>query len=238
VCGAGSSRRLARTDSFVTRVGGERALAVERYDRHLYDDLVTRTHQEDLAQALGLDTGDPERKFQRGRAIPSLAAAAAVLEAGGSDPDDLARLVTFNHVVGNTDFHAKNIAFVRAEDGTAHLAPAYDVSMHLHHRTRDPLSALDVNGARHMHTIGITDVVAEATSWGVPEHRARTVVRDLLERLTVALEDVDVTAHPGVPEQAYAIVTKRVTSALASLSEPEPAKRPRQSGRRGPRARG
>jgi serine/threonine-protein kinase HipA len=42
--------------------------------------------------------------------------------------------------IGNTDAHAKNISLLRHPDGTAILAPAYDVAMHVHHPT----------GARHI----------------------------------------------------------------------------------------
>ena len=44
-----------------------RAIVVSRYDRVVSDGPTERIHQEDLAQALGINTSDPERKFQRGR---------------------------------------------------------------------------------------------------------------------------------------------------------------------------
>jgi serine/threonine-protein kinase HipA len=43
-------------------------------------------HREDTAQALGLDTRDMNRTYQRGRNLPSLKAIAAVLRNGGQKP--------------------------------------------------------------------------------------------------------------------------------------------------------
>lgn len=92
---------------------------MSRYDRVETVKGIRRLHQEDLAQAVGINTNDPVRKFQRGNLAPSLHSAAQVLRGGGSEPDRLLALVTFNHLIGNTDFHAKNISFLRHADGTA-----------------------------------------------------------------------------------------------------------------------
>lgn len=106
------------------------------------------------------------RKFQHGNTIPSWRAAAGVLRDGGSEPDELLGLVAFNHVIGSTDLHAKNISILRHPDGTAELAPAYDMAMHVHHVGGEHLSALDINGG-HMDDIGAEDLIAEGTSWGL-----------------------------------------------------------------------
>lgn len=197
-------------------LGGVRAIVVARYDRRETAAGIERIHQEDLAQALGLNTRDPTRKFQRGSEIPSLRAAAQVLRDGGSEPDELLALTTFNHVIGNTDFHAKNLSFLRHADGTASLAPAYDVALHLHHGG-ERLSALDVNGKFRMAEIGTDDLVAEGRSWGLPQRRARTVVTDTVDALVARLADVDPAGHPGVTADALETARNRAGSAARSL---------------------
>lgn len=144
---------LTTIDAHVTELDGERAIVVTRYDR-IPDPTApggtARLHQEDTAQALGINTRDPERKFQHGRRLPSLAAIARTLRDDGTRPDPLLALTTFNLAIGNTDAHAKNISILRHADGTVRLAPAYDVAMHLHHDHASRVFAMDVAGERDM----------------------------------------------------------------------------------------
>jgi len=198
-------------------LAGVRAIAVSRYDRFDTVDGVRRIHQEDLAQALGINTNDPVRKFQRGNLTPSLKQAAQVLRDGGSEPDRLLALVSFNHLIGNTDFHAKNISFLRHSDGTATLAPAYDTAMHLHHPGANQLSALDINGKYRMGDISTDDLLAEGMSWGLPARRARAIVTGTVEKLRAALDAVEVDRYPNVPETALTTVRDRLDNAALDL---------------------
>jgi serine/threonine-protein kinase HipA len=174
-----------------------RAIAVERYDRKPAQDGLERIHQEDLAQALGLNTEDPLRKFQRGNTMPSLAHAAEVLRSSGSEPDSLLRLTTINYVLGNIDAHAKNISFLRYDDGTAAMAPAYDIAMHTHHDDERHRSALDINGKIDYAELGADDLVAEGRSWGLPAARAARVVNETVESVRAAIDAVDLDKYPG-----------------------------------------
>lgn len=196
---------------------GVRAIAVRRYDRAIEGGAIERVHQEDLAQALGINTRDPNRKFQRGNTLPSLRGATEVLSRGGGQPWDLLRLVAFNFLIGNTDAHAKNHSFIRERDGTVHLAPAYDVAMHLHHQRADPLSALDINGKFHLTAMGVHDVEAEGNSWGLLPEVSRALVLDVAARLDPAVAAVDPANYPGVPASALEVVSKRVRQALNQL---------------------
>ncbi|WP_418277975.1 HipA domain-containing protein [Isoptericola jiangsuensis] len=200
------ARRIGLTtvDAHVETFDGMRCIVVSRYDR--VTDASTpgglrRVHQEDAAQALGINTRDPERKFQHGRALPSLGRIAQVLRDDGARPDPLLALTTLNLAVGNTDAHAKNISMLRRENGTVALAPAYDVSMHLHHDHASRVFAMDVAGKRDMDAITGADLVAEGVSWGLPRRRAARVVADTLGALRAALGDVDRDDHPGVPRR-------------------------------------
>lgn len=196
---------------------GHLAIVVSRYDRRLGSDgTVTRIHQEDGAQALGINTMDPDRKFQRGRQLPSLAKIAAVLRDGGSEPDQLLRLTTFNLAVGNTDAHAKNISILRHADGRAELAPAYDIAMHLHHEGADRTFAMEINSKTAMDDMVLEDLVAESVAWPLPRTRAFRVVTETLDRLAEALNAVDTSAYPGVPDQAWDVVRTRTRSLLDS----------------------
>ncbi len=211
-----------------------RGIAVSRYDRT--SDL-NRIHQEDLAQAIGLNTGDPNRKFQWGSAMPSLRQGADVLRLDGSNPDDLLRLAVFSHLVGNTDMHAKNISFIRHADGRVSLSPAYDIAMHLHHRRDNRRSALDVNQKSAISEIGFADFVHEGSSWGLPARRARSVVSRTIGDLAVALTEIRREDHPGVSSAAWDLVGSRVDKFRTQAGAGADLERDSQSRRRGPRRR-
>jgi serine/threonine-protein kinase HipA len=197
---------------------GQLAIVVSRYDRLTGDDgAVNRIHQEDSAQALGINTSDPARKFQRGKQIPSLAKIARVLRNGGSEPDRLLELTTFNLAVGNTDAHAKNISLIRHLDGSAQLAPAYDVAMHLHHQNADRVFAMDVNSKMSIDEISVADLITEAELWPLPHRRAVRTVAETLQRLDYALTSTDTTAYPGIPELAWEMVTARTRELLKGV---------------------
>lgn len=209
---------LSTISATVTHFDDVRALVISRYDRTTtLDGQVLRVHQEDTAQALGLDTQDMNRKFQRGRNLPSLKAIAEVLRSGGQEPDRLLALTAFNLAVGNSDAHAKNISLLRPEDGSCSLAPAYDIAMHAHHRTFNNVFAMDVNGRRAMTTLTGADLLAEVQGWPLPGLRAHRVAHDTLAALEAALQEIDRARHPGVQDGAWSAVESRTKDLLATL---------------------
>ncbi len=236
------ARRLGLTtiDAYVTEFDRVRCIVVSRYDRvRRSPGTIDRIHQEDAAQGLGLNTRDPARKAQHGKALPSLAATAQILTDGGTDPAELLRLTTFNLAIGNTDAHAKNISFLRFDDGTVRLAPAYDVAMHMHSPAASGLFAMDVNGKDQITEITATDLVDEAASWGMPRRRAIQAVHSTLDALDDALDQIDRSAHPGVTTAAWKTVTTRTRELVVQSAAIEvPPRRRGGSGRKRTTAQG
>ena len=178
---------------------------------------IQRIHQEDGAQALGINTDDPYRKFQYSRSLPSLQKLADVLRAGGSEPDKLLALTTFNLAIGNTDAHAKNISFIRGPDGDASLAPAYDIAMHLHHTSANRTFAMNVNGKSGIDAITVDDLLAEADHWPMPRRRALLIVAETFHNLWAELTILDHSRYPGVPEAAFNVVEERTRGLIGQL---------------------
>lgn len=199
--------------------GGLRGIAVSRYDRTLRSDgTIGRLHQEDLAQAIGLNTTDPNRKAQRGsQTTPSLRRAAKVLSDAGEEVDALLRLVTFSHLIGNTDLHAKNLSYVHTPGGRSVVAPVYDMSMHLHSEHSSREVGLLVNGKVSFDDITRDDLIAEGVTWGITRARAEEVLAALQVGFVAALEAEHATGnHPGVSEAAWEVVFDRADN----LSQP------------------
>jgi serine/threonine-protein kinase HipA len=199
--------------------GGQLAIVVPRYDRFIdAEGCIKRIHQEDGAQALGLNTDDPNRKFQYSRALPSLQKLSEVLRAGGSEPDKLLALTTFNLAIGNTDAHAKNISFIRDPGGEVSLAPAYDIAMHLHHISANRRFAMNVDGKSGIDAITVDDLLAEAGHWPMPRRRAVLTVAQTLHNLWAELKTLDHSDYPGVPEAAFEVVEERTRTLIGQLS--------------------
>lgn len=244
------ARRLGLTnvDAEVLDFGdGLRGIAVSRYDRVLRPDgTIGRLHQEDLAQAIGLNTTDPNRKSQRGsQTTPSLRRAAGVLSEAGEDVDALLRLVTFSHLIGNTDLHAKNVSYIHTPRGRTAVAPVYDVSMHLHSERSTREVGLLVNGKVSFDGITRDDLIAEAATWGLTPARADEILHVLQDDFIAALEAEYATGnHPGVPEAAWSVVFDRATafigqgpSAAGAVAPATPGDQPRSVGQAGPHIR-
>jgi serine/threonine-protein kinase HipA len=120
--------RAAR--SRVVSFGPERVIVVERYDRRpRHDGTVSRVHQEDMCQALGLP---PTAKYQNeGGPTPEqiidLLRRATPAHAAERSISGFVDALAFNWIVAGTDAHAKNYS-VLLSDSDLRLAPMYDVA--------------------------------------------------------------------------------------------------------------
>lgn len=110
----------------IRSIDGEPALLIERYDRSGSGANVTRVHQEDFCQALGL----PRTRKYEADGGPSLADHLGLVQRTSvdvfADQPELLDRVAFNYLIGNDDAHAKNFSLLHGAGGSR-LAPAYDL---------------------------------------------------------------------------------------------------------------
>lgn len=101
-------------------------LLIKRYDRILDNDVVSRLHQEDFCQAMGLSH---ELKYQTDGG-PGLKACFDLIRDYSANPvkdfQQLMQWVFFNYLIGNMDAHAKNLSFIY-QGRQIRLAPFYDM---------------------------------------------------------------------------------------------------------------
>ena len=124
---------LARYRTELVGNGARQYLVIERYDRVVRGEEVTLIHQEDAAQALGLDWAGDHAKFQdpgapRGSRRPSayrIAELLGSLQGQGQPVAGFLRRLTFTVLLGDNDAHAKNLAIVHLP-GRSVLADVYD----------------------------------------------------------------------------------------------------------------
>lgn len=174
-------------------------LAIERFDRELVGGQVRLHHQEDLAQALGLDWTDTDVKFQAptwptdGRR----ASARRIGELLGSIPGNDAALrqwlrqLTFHIALGNNDAHAKNVALMHLRSGTE-LSQLYDAVPNLFQEGLIKFDfALAIDGVFDHRHMSVERLVAEAASWGVSApSQAETIIGETLTALSGSIDAV------------------------------------------------
>lgn len=186
-------------------------LAIERYDRVVEGESVRAVHQEDAAQALGLDWVDSAVKFQsperpRDRKRPSARRIAELMGSfgDGSDAEVWLRYLVYAVLIGNHDAHAKNVSIIH-DAGGSRIAPMYDAVPILHinddpsrvgdRRISDDLS-LAIDGTFSHHSVTVEDFVSEAAGWGAfTAGRAEEIVAGTLDAFAAALDAT--SAPPG-----------------------------------------
>jgi serine/threonine-protein kinase HipA len=202
---------LSRFHSAMHTAGTMNYLAIERFDRQVVDGHVVLHHQEDLAQALGLDWRTSDVKFQDHRqpsrnGRPSARLIGELLGSipgGGRAAEDWLRQLVYHVAIGNNDAHAKNVALLHLASGTQ-LTEIYDAVPNLFQEGRiDWNLALSVAGIFDHRRISADALTAEALSWGVlARQRIATVIDETLASIEAAVEAVTVPkfASEGMPD--------------------------------------
>lgn len=183
--------QLTPVDSSLQVFAGIPCLITERYDRVVAaDGSVTRIHQEDLCQAVGVNcAGNRGRaKYQRrGGGGPGLNEAARLLEAYAEDAvTELTRLVSavaFTVAIGNADAHAKNLSFLHDTATTIRLAPLYDTVPTVFWSNLTDEAAMSINGRFPLRQLTLADVVDEAASWPFDRTAAERAAVETIERV-------------------------------------------------------
>lgn len=157
---------------------------VKRYDRVRGDDGQTlRLHQEDFCQALGYSS----RKKYESDGGPSFARCYRLVRDVCDAPlDDLERLFRwqiFNLLAGNSDGHAKNLSLLYGRDGSACLAPFYDLVPTRAIANLDPRLAFNVGGVREPGNVGRRQWESLAVECDVRPRAVLSLVEEIAEHL-------------------------------------------------------
>jgi serine/threonine-protein kinase HipA len=188
--------------------GDNAYLAIERFDRTVRAGEVSVVHQEDAAQALGIDWIDDDFKFQSPDRPddPRRPSAFRIAEVAGSLRDAAAtgqwlRQLVFRIAVGDNDGHAKNVGILHLP-GTDRLTDLYDAVPNLFQPDRIQWNmALAIDGEFDHRRISVPRILAEVASWRVVGARAaEEQVTETLSSLRTALGAVAAprSASPGM----------------------------------------
>ena len=132
VCLRTAERLLLPTaKSFYRILGGVPVIVSERWDR-IVDETrtpasVSRVHQEDLCQAMGVMT---DRKYQSDGGPGAVDIVRFLREQGLPEQDvtTFFKALVFNFLIAGSDAHAKNYAILEPVGGAPRLSPLYDIA--------------------------------------------------------------------------------------------------------------
>lgn len=219
--------------------GARQYLVIERYDRAVNGATVTLIHQEDAAQALGLDWVDDNAKFQNPRAPhdshrPSayrIAELLGSLQGEGRPVADFLRRLTFTVLLGDNDAHAKNLAVLHLP-GRSVLADIYDAIPNLFQEGRiDYNLALAVDGSFDHRCVSAGHLIREGERWNaLTAGEAEQIVTTTLADFAKALDSVAVPA--GIPSAVTTQLAWNVDRLQAGVEIGERPSRYRRQRRR------
>lgn len=206
---------LTESEAWVEDFGGARSLVAQRFDRVVdpVSNTVTRRHQEDMCQAVGLR---PRDKYSIGRPSQRMATLLrSVPTAAGTDARTLFAQVVFRAIVGDEDGHGKNYGLIIA-DGQVALSPLYDSLSTMAYPELSGRMGAPIGRQENLASVDIDALVEEGLACGIGDHESREIVLDLADRINSAAtqlsgDGLDARAVESVTG-IIAVRTKRLLS--------------------------
>lgn len=150
-------------------------LAVQRFDR----DRPGRLHAEDFAQVLAVD---PSRKYSGGTYADIASVMLSVDGLGEPVVRELMRRIAVSELVGNYDFHLKNIGVLHFPDRRIELSPAYDIVAYSVYMNGRGHALAFTAGMDKRQILDPASLRAFCDAIGQPEPALRAVIADVCAR--------------------------------------------------------
>lgn len=187
---------LPTAHAFLTELGDERVVGVERYDRIQVDGRWHRVHQEDLCQATGTR---PLRKYESQGGLGVAGCGDVIREhCGQRDVERFAQAIVFSYLVRGSDAHARNYSLLLTP-GDVRLAPLYDLNMTFSfgedwaHRLAMRVGGEDrLDRIETRHWTRFSDELRLDPGWAVDQ--VRTMARRLPDALATVRAELDLDA--------------------------------------------
>lgn len=199
---------LTPSAAWTETMGSASVLVAERYDRQVVNGRITRLHQEDMCQALGIR---PSQKYEIG---PPSARMARLLREFADEPRAaiaaLFNQLAFRAVVGDEDGHGKNYSLL-LDDGKVRVAPLYDSLCTLIYPDLTGAMATPIGPHQSLAKVNRQALVEEGRAMGLTEAEVKTALDVLAAGLRTALDGVGEEYTAGWPsERVMEIVRDRV----------------------------
>ena len=204
---------------FFKQIKDRAYLLIRRYDRAKNGKgIITRIHQEDFCQALGLR---PEQKYQGIDGGPGIATCKELITQHSSHPifDQyrFLRIIIFNYLIGNSDAHGKNFSFLYDADGIR-LAPFYDLISTTLYEQYDSSMAMKIGRSHdpertilvHWH-----DIVADTNT---ARNHLNKELKTFATKLPKAAENLKhQLAKQGIESEVFDVIIKLINKRAARI---------------------
>lgn len=180
-------------ESFIINVGlgmdSEVLFATRRYDRIITNESKVigglrcpfRLHQEDFAQALGIDASNKYENPGDQYAVKMFELIRKYCMNPLEDTLKLWKRIVFDFVLGNTDAHIKNFSLLYEPDlGGMRLSPAYDMISTAIYSASTREMSFNIGGKRELDKITEEDFRAMASQVGIGKNAAMNAYNSIL----------------------------------------------------------
>jgi serine/threonine-protein kinase HipA len=191
-------------------VQGRTFLLVTRYDRAFDGIGVSRLHQEDLCQALGVP---PETKYAAEGGPDFKQCFELIRRVSARPAEDVLKLLDaaiFNLIVGNADAHGKNFSILYDANGPR-LAPLYDLLSTVAWPELSPKMAMKMGGKARLEEMDEKGWSGFAKDAGIGVGLVKGRLRELAQRVTSRAEEVAEEFHgSGIDGEEVAKIASNV----------------------------
>lgn len=188
-------------------------LCVNRYDRIIKDGVLSRLHQEDFCQALGIM---PEHKYQTSNG-PTIKKCFELINVASSqkaiDRLQLLKVIIFNLLIGNNDAHGKNFSLLYHHkpdvkfkgELSLHLAPFYDLVSTIYYPSLASQMAMSLGGEYEGNNIHLAHFEKLAEQNNISPTQMKKEVLQMLEHIMSLAESLKQDILQKHPEETKAI---------------------------------
>ncbi|BBB70275.1 phosphatidylinositol kinase (plasmid) [Undibacterium sp. YM2] len=193
-------------------------LAVKRFDR----DQPGRLHAEDFAQILNVG---PLDKY-RGGSYADIANVMLLIDGLGEPAVlELIRRITVSELLGNYDFHLKNIGVLHMPDGSVTLSPAYDIVAYSVYMNGSGHALPFASGQKKKQILEPTAIRAFANAVSVPEAKLKNEVKKVCiaaaESWNAMIDASEILESQKVALKTYVASRPVMKSYLLRLAKPK-----------------
>lgn len=193
---------------------GEPVLVVQRFDRELSGEAVSRNHLIDGCQMLDLPpTYKYERPFGKGgdaaiirsgANLPNLFASCRLCRVPAAAMRDMLNWVLFQLLIGNSDAHGKNISFFVGPAGID-MAPAYDLlNLDMYATQYDRDFSMAIGDAFAPEDISPWELAEMCERCGLQNRLVANTLTTLSGKLLKAMDTIDLTSILPGEETGFA----------------------------------
>ena len=187
-------------------------LLIERYDRIFQNNKISRIHQEDVCQALGILS---EYKYQNDGG-PSIADIYNLLKERTSIPllemQSFLRYVLFNFIIGNCDAHGKNYSIMYKSNSIT-LTPIYDTVCTLAYPNLTNKLSMKIGKHSEIKKVNKDDLSILAKQLGLKPKTVNNIYFELFDKVCKAFEiikkDLSLSNQSKIIEILEQNITKR-----------------------------